>query len=410
MNRKIGLAIFVSALGYFVDVFDLVLFNVVRVKSLQSLQLSESEITSVGMSLLNIQLTGLLVGGLLWGILGDKKGRVSVLFGSIFLYSCANIANAFVTDMSGYSICRFLTGVGLGGEFGVGVTLVSELMPKEKRGYGTMIVAVTGIFGAITSGLLGDLFSWQTSYIIGGLMGFALLGLRIGLSESALFERVKSSQVTRGSLSLLLRSPQLLKKYLSCIAVGAPIWLIIGLFMALAPELGRVMKIQDPISAGRAILFFNIGFGSGEILSSLLSQVLRSRKKVILSFILLTSIFSYLFLNLQEVEAKTFYTYCALLGLGTGYWAVFMMVAAEQFGTNLRATVTTSVPNFVRALVVPCSLVLGTLKPNLGLTGSLAWIQALALVAALVGVYSLRETFGKDLDFNESITTAGNFG
>jgi putative MFS transporter len=225
MNKRIFLAVLVSALGYFVDVYDLVIFNVVRVKSLQSLHLSESEITSVGLSLLNTQLIGLLVGGLLWGVLGDKKGRVSVLFGSIFLYSCANIANAFVTDVTSYSICRFLTGIGLGGEFGVGVTLVSELMPKERRGYGTMIVAITGIFGAIASGLTGDYFSWQTSYIVGGLMGFALLALRIGLSESLLFEQVKASSVSRGSLKLLLSSPPLLRKYLKCIAVGAPIWL-----------------------------------------------------------------------------------------------------------------------------------------------------------------------------------------
>lgn len=401
MQNRVILAILVSALGYFVDVYDLVLFNVVRVKSLQALHLSEAEITSVGMVLLNIQLIGLLIGGLLWGILGDKKGRVSVLFGSIFLYSCANIANAFVTDVNTYALCRFLTGIGLGGEFGVGVTLVSELMPKEKRGYGTMVVAVTGIFGAIASGLTGDTFSWQTSYIVGGLMGFALLALRIGISESKLFEQLRVSSVSRGSLKMLFKSPGLLRKYLKCIAVGAPIWLIIGLFMALAPELGRLMGVHAPITAGRAILFFNIGFGSGELLSSLLSQWLKSRKKAILTFLVLTSSFSALFLGLHDVDTAVFYSVCTLLGLGAGYWAVFMMVAAEQFGTNLRATVATSVPNFVRALVVPCTLMIGLLRESFSLIGILAVIQCTALVAALFAQHSLAETFGKDLDFIE---------
>ncbi len=403
MKRNIWFAIAVSALGYFVDVYDLVLFNVVRVKSLQSFSLSPSEITSVGIYLLNIQLVGLLIGGLFWGTLGDKKGRVSVLFGSILLYSCANIANAFVTDITSYSICRFLAGIGLGGEFGIGVTLVSELLPKNKRGYGGMIVAATGALGAITSGLIGDLFSWRTSYIVGGFMGFLLLGLRVSLSESEIFSRVKATSATiqRGSLKMLLGSPELLSKYLQCIFIGTPIWITIGLFMALSPEIAQALNIAGPISAGRSILFFNIGFGLGDILSSLLSQYLRSRRRAVLIHLLLTAFFSVVFLCLRSAEQMTFYSVCALLGIGAGYWAIFMMVTAEQFGTNLRATVATSVPNLVRVLVVPCSLALTTLKTHLGLIESLALIQFVVISCAMFSRRFLAETFSKDLNFVE---------
>ncbi|MBI2811143.1 MAG: MFS transporter, partial [Candidatus Melainabacteria bacterium] len=332
----------------------------------------------------------------------DKKGRITVLFGSIFLYSCANIANAFVTDLNSYSVCRLLAGIGLGGEFGVGVTLVSELMPKEKRGYGTMLVAVTGVFGAMTSSLIGDWFDWKTTYIIGGLLGFALLGLRIGVHESGIFTQVKESKVTRGSLRMILRSPKLLKKYLSCVGIGAPIWIVIGLFMTVAPELGRTMGISEPISAGKSILFFNIGFGTGEILSASFSQWVRSRRKSILVFLTLTAVFSTVFLNLHSVSASAFYAFCTLQGLGCGYWAVFMMVAAEQFGTNLRATVTTSAPNLVRGLVVPGSLILGLLQDKLGLIPSLGGIFICVLFCAYLSWFSLEESFGRDLSFVET--------
>ena len=401
MKSRIWIAVFVSALGYFVDVYDLVLFNVLRVKSLQALSLSPAEITSVGLSLLNIQLIGLLIGGLLWGVLGDKKGRVSVLFGSIFLYSIANILNAFVTSVEAYSWCRFFAGVGLGGEFGVGVTLVSELMPKEKRGYGTMIVAATGVLGAITSALIGDAFAWQTAYIVGGMMGLVLLGLRIGLSESDIFSNLKKSSVQRGSLKQLISSPPLLKKYLNCILVGAPIWIVIGLFMTLSPEIAQVMKIKDPVTVGRSILFFNIGFGTGDILSSLVSQWLKSRKKAVLGFLILTACASAFFLSMGSVESRAFYSVCIFLGLGAGYWAVFMMVSAEQFGTNLRATVATSAPNFVRGLVVPCSLLLTAMKHEFGLIQCLGLIQGTALVVAFIALFFLQETFKRDLSFVE---------
>ena len=402
LEKKVWLAIIVSALGYFVDVYDLVVFNVVRIQSLKSLNIPAQELTSTGLSLLNIQLIGLLVGGLLWGVLGDKKGRIKVLFASIFLYSCSNIANAFVDSIPAYGICRFLTGIGLGGEFGVGVTLVSELMPKEKRGYGTMFVAIAGIFGAVSSSLIGDLLPWRTAYIVAGVLGLGLLGLRIGIHESKIFEGIKKYSVPRGSLLLLFKNGVILRKYLMCVAIGTPIWIIIGLFMTLAPELGQWMHTSAPVTAGRSILFFNFGFGSGELLSSLISQILKSRKKSILIFLILNTSFAYTFLSLKDISDTLFYLLCYLLGLGSGYWAVFMMTSAEQFGTNLRATVTTSSPNLVRAWVVPSTFALGFLNTQFSLATSLGLIFGFFSVFSFLSVFYIKDTFSRDLDFVET--------
>lgn len=401
MSKKAWFAIAVAALGYFVDVYDLVLFNVVRVASLKALALSPSEITSIGLALLNIQLIGMLLGGLLWGVLGDKKGRVSVLFGSILLYSLANIMNAFVSDVTSYGICRFFAGVGLAGEFGVGITLVNELLPTQKRGYGTLVIAFSGILGAITGGIIGDLLSWQQTYISGGILGLGLLAMRIRLSESEFFDKIKMNSIQRGSLLELIRSRPLLCKYLRCIFVGSPIWIIIGLFVSLAPELARELLIQGTVSTGRALLFFNIGFGTGEIFSSLASQSLKSRKKAIFLFLCSTSLFSFLLLALRGSSATEFYSICLLLGISTGYWAIFMVQTTEQFGTNLRATATTSAPNVVRALVVPASMILELIRGKLGFISSLALIEFTFLGLAFFSLFTLEETFSRNLDFVE---------
>lgn len=401
LKGNLWMAVTVSALGYFVDVYDIILFTAVRVASLKALSLEGDQITAVGIQLLNIQLVGMLIGGLVWGILGDKRGRLSILFGSIFLYSCANLANAFVSDITTYAVLRFVAGFGLAGELGAGVTLVSELMTKERRGYGTMIIASSGVLGGIAGGFVGDFFSWRTAYIVGGVMGFALLLLRVGVSESGLFSQIKNQPIDKGNILQFVRSFSLFARYVRCLFVGLPVWVFIGIFITLAPEIGRAMDITGPVSAGKAILFFNIGLGLGDLSSSLLSQILRSRKKAATIYLMLTACFTLAYLSLHGVSALFFYGMCTVLGFGSGYWAVFIMIASEQFGTNLRATVTTSVPNLVRGMIVPFSLALAPLRGYLGLRGSLALIGFSCITLAFLSLRSLRETFGTDLDFVE---------
>ncbi|MBS0289858.1 MAG: MFS transporter [Proteobacteria bacterium] len=402
-KKKLWLAITVSALGYFVDVYDIILFSAVRVPSLRSLGLAEDQITNIGLHLINLQLVGMLLGGVAWGILGDKRGRLSILFGSIFLYSSATLANAFVDNVETYGLLRFIAGFGLAGEMGAGITLVNELMAKEKRGYGTMIIVTFGIFGGIAGGLVGNLLAWQTAYLLGGLGGFLLLFLRMGVAESGLFVNIKNQkQIARGNLLLFFKSPILLSKYLKCLLVGAPFWVFIGLFMALAPEIGKALNISSPITAAWAILFFNIGLGFGDLSSSILSQILGSRKKVIMIYLVIAFVSAMSFLLLQNVSSTTFYCFCTVLGLGSGSWAIFIMVAAEQFGTNMRATVTTSLPNFVRSMAIPYMAILSFLKPNFGILLSLGIVSMASIILSFISICLLKETFASSLDFVEN--------
>lgn len=401
-KQKLGFALAVAALGYFVDVYDIILFTAVRVASLKSLLLTDEQITSVGIQLMNIQLIGMLIGGLTWGMLGDKRGRLSILFGSILIYSSATFANAFVTNIESYALLRFIAGFGLAGELGAGITLVNELMPKEKRGYGTMIIATSGVFGGIAGGLVGNLLSWQTAYILGGVGGFLLFFLRLGVFESGLFNQMKKqAHIKKGSLSLLLLSPKLLIKYLKCLVIGVPVWISIGLFMTLAPEISKALNVTGIITAAWAIMYFNIGLGLGDLSSSLLSQLLGSRKKAAMAYLALSFITVVTFFSLDNMTPSLFYFFCTLLGFSNGYWAIFMMISAEQFGTNLRATVATSAPNFVRGMVIPFSLLLSTLKLNFGLLLALEWITIISLLIAFFAIITLRETFASSLDFVE---------
>ena len=281
MKKSPWLIVLVAALGYFVDAYDLILFVVVRKSSLIELGIPEADLVSTGLQLFNYQHIGLIVGGIFFGILGDKRGRISVLFGSILLYSMANIANGFVQSLPVYQLLRFVAGIGLAGELGAGITLVAETLPKDKRGYGTMIVAATGALGATMAGLVGDVTPWRTAYFIGGGMGLLLLLLRIGTFESSMFENVKQSNAERGNFLKIFTSPRQLKKYLSCIAVAIPIFFVISILMQLAPELAKSLKIKGEIANGRAVMFVYFGLMLGDLSCGYLSQLLRSRRKAI---------------------------------------------------------------------------------------------------------------------------------
>jgi putative MFS transporter len=413
LSRSVKLAVLVAALGYFVDIYDLILFSVVRVKSLEALGVTGAAALTWGVSIINWQMIGMLIGGILWGIWGDLRGRLSVLFGSIILYSLANLANAVpdqIASLTGgafnslevYRIIRFLAGVGLAGELGAGITLVSESMGKEHRAFGTTIVASVGICGAIVAVLVGKHLGWRTAYLVGGVMGLALLGLRLGVRESGMFENIRRGGVQRGNIFALFASWARAKRYLSVILVGVPIWYVIGVLVTFSPEIGRAMGMQEIPRAPDAVLAAYSGLVIGDFASGFSSQIIGSRKKVLLFFIALTALFIGVYFTVASSSAFAFYATCVGLGIATGYWAVFVTVASEQFGTNIRATVTTTAPNFVRGSLVPVTISFEMLRgTSLGIQGAALVVGGVTIVVAFVALLGLDETHGKDLDFLE---------
>ncbi len=400
-KQLLQIPIIVAALGYFVDVYDLLLFSIVRIPSLQAIGISGSRLLEDGAYLMNMQMIGMLIGGIFWGIIGDKKGRLSVLFGSILMYSVANFANGFVTNLDQYAILRFIAGIGLAGELGAGITLVAEILPKELRGYGTTMVASVGVLGAILAYFVADLFDWKIAFMIGGGLGMALLLMRVSVFESGMFKHTQEQSVSRGDFFYLFKTWKTFVKYARCIIIGLPIWFVIGILVTFSPEFGKALNIEAPVMAGKAVMFCYIGLSLGDFSSGFLSQAIRSRKKVVLIFITLTTtaIVSYLFL--PKTSLFSFYSACLFLGFSIGYWALFVTIAAEQFGTNLRNTVTTTVPNFVRGsvnIITPAFLLL---KPNVGIVNAAFMVGGTTILVALLALKGLKETFGKDLDYVE---------
>lgn len=402
-TKLLNAAVLVASLGYFVDIYDLLLFSIVRVPSLQSMGLSGQEITDSGIFLLNVQMIGLLVGGIFWGILGDKRGRLSVLFGSIFMYSTANIANGFVDTVEAYAFWRFIAGFGLAGELGAGITLVAEIMPKEKRGYATTIVAAVGVSGAVAAYFVAQYFDWRTSFFIGGGLGLSLLLLRFGVAESGMFGKANTHHTSRGDFFSLFTNYTRFIKYLRCIVIGVPLWFVVGILITLSPEFGKVLNVQGDVSAGAAVACCYAGLVLGDIASGLLSQILKSRIKVIYTYLFLSIVSISAYFLLHDISLFAFYSICLFLGFSVGYWVIFMTIATEQFGTNIRATVTTTVPNFVRGAVVPLSLLFQYLKGifNGSLIQAGIVVGVLSLVLAFWALHQMEETFTKDLDYLE---------
>jgi len=404
-TRILNAAVIVASLGYFVDIYDLLLFSIVRVPSLQSMGLQGDELRDQGILLLNMQMTGLLLGGIFWGILGDKKGRLSVLFGSIFMYSVANIANGFVQSIESYAIWRFIAGIGLAGELGAGITLVAEILPKEKRGYGTTIVAAVGISGAVVAWFIAEMFDWRTSYFIGGGLGLSLLLLRVGVAESGMFGQARETNTRRGDFFALFTSKDRLIKYLRCILIGIPLWYVVGILITLSPEFGKALGIKGVVNAGTAVACCYAGIVVGDIVSGTLSQYLRSRLKVVYIYLFFSMATISAYFLTREVSLQVFYTVCFILGLSVGYWVIFMTIATEQFGTNIRATVTTTVPNFVRGAVVPLTFLFKwflDLFGNSVITAGVL-VAIFSLLCAFVALQGMQETFSKDLNYTEDI-------
>lgn len=397
----LNVSVWVAALGYFVDIYDLILFTVVRVQSLKDLGLSGNALSNEGMLPLHTQMIGMLLGGLLWGILGDKKGRLSVLFGSILLYSLANIANGFVTDLTQYAVLRFIAGIGLAGELGAGITLVAEILPKEIRGYGTTLVGAVGMLGAVVAYITSTLFDWRTCYFIGGSLGLMLLVLRVSVFESSMFNETSKTDVQRGNFFMLFGTFARFRKYLACILIGLPTWYVIGILIALSPEFSQALHFPTVAISGKAVMFAYLGISMGDVATGLLSQWLSSRKKVVLVCILGAFCAIALFLIAPLKSMEMFYLSCFFLGFSMGYWALFVTIAAEQFGTNLRATVATTAPNFVRGALVPLLLFFQSLRDIYGLVGA-AWIIGIfTLLLASFALAFLEETFSRDLNYTE---------
>jgi MFS family permease len=401
LGQILSLTVLVASLGYFVDMFDLLLFPILRQPSLQALGIVGDAQVEVYRNLLNAQMIGMLLGGIFWGMLGDKRGRLSTLFGSIALYSVANIANAFVHTTHAYMAWRLLAGFGLAGELGAAVTLVSEILPKDLRGYGTTIVAAVGIFGTVAATLVGKYFTWRVGYLVGGGLGLLLLGLRIGIRESGMFKNLSGSPVRRGDFLSLFTRADRLGRYVRCILIGLPTWFVVGILINLAPEFAPKLGIAGKLQAGTAVAFCYTGITLGSLGSGVLSQIWGTRKKVVGLFILATLVGVAAYLTLRGLSPAAFYLLALYLGLATGYWAVFVTIAAEQFGTNLRSTVATTVPNFVRGAVPLITSSFVALKASMGFVGSAAVVGAVCFALALVSLVGLQETHGRDLDFLE---------
>ncbi len=403
-NKTVSLfsiPVIVASLGYFVDIYDLLLFSIVRVESLRDLGLTEAAIATEGMSIISYQMFGLLIGGILWGVMGDKRGRLSVLFGSILLYSVANIANGFVENVTQYSWCRFIAGIGLAGELGAGITLVSELLPKEKRGIATSMVAGIGITGAVLAYFISEQFHWTTCYFIGGGLGLSLLLLRVSVFESGMFNTIRHSNVRKGDLMQFFNNAKRFRKYLLSILIGAPTWFVVGILVSFSDTFAREMNMTGEVDPGKAVMYTYAALAVGDVIIGLLSQFLKSRRKALLIFYGFTAIAMYLFFTQHNGTAQGMYIHCAILGFSVGFWAIFVTMAAEQFGTNLRATAATTVPNVVRGTLPLLTLMFKGLQPAFSYLDAAIITGAVTMIIAVVAALLSEETFGKDLNYVE---------
>jgi putative MFS transporter len=398
--RVINLTVLITALGYFVDVYDMIIFLVLRRNSLMDLGLSGDALTDVGLHIINLQMIGLILGGLIFGVMGDKIGRKKCLLGSILLYSLATLACAFVQDVDHYAWLRFIAGIGLAGEVGIGVSLIAETMPQKNRGLGVTLFGFIGIGGAVVAGLAAEWLDWRTCYLVGGIAGLLLLITRSVLMESRLFEHAQQSGIERGNIFRLIKEPKLGLRYLCCILIGMPIMFVIGMVWTLGPEIGKAMNIPFEIKASLALAIGYTGMMCGDVLAGVLTQMLKSRRKGVAVFLMVAAVSIAFFVTRTELSLFEYYVFCGWLGVTIGYWVNLITIAAEQFGTNLRATVAASVPNLARATLVPMNLLLANLKPTYGIMTSISMIAIMAVVVALLALSQLRETFYDDMNYH----------
>jgi MFS family permease len=400
-----NVAVLVAALGYFVDIYDLLLFTIVREPSLKGLGVTDAQMIEASTKIINWQMVGLLIGGIVWGVMGDKKGRLSVLFGSIMLYSMANFANGFVESVDQYKWARFVAGIGLAGELGAGITLVSELLPKNKRGVGTSLVAGIGLFGAVFAYFIyrmsGD---WRLCYKIGGGLGIALLLLRISVSESGMFHALKEQKVAKGNFLMFFNDARRFRKYILAILIGLPTWYVIGILVNFSNRFATALYGPNQIDSGKSIMYAYAAIAIGDILIGLVSQAFKSRKKALYLYYMMTIVSGLLFFSPFNNSDTSMYAICAALGFSTGFWAIFVTMGAEQFGTNLRATAATTIPNMVRGSLPLINLVFKDFfqdRLHWGLVQSAVVTGIVVMSITLVAAWFTEETFHKDLNYLE---------
>lgn len=419
-----SIPVIVAALGYFVDIYDLLLFSIIRVKSLRGLGLSDALIDTEGKFIISIQMYGLLIGGILWGMMGDKKGRLSVLFGSIVLYSLANIANGFVQTVNQYALARFIAGIGLAGELGAGITLVSELISKENRGKATSIVAGVGLTGAVAAYFVAHSFEWMAAgsnaglsewavkmvassydwricYFIGGGLGLMLLLLRVSVFESGMYQNIQHAKVQKGNILMFFNNGKRFKRYLLAILVGLPTWYVIGVLITFSKEFAEHFGITEPVDPGKSVMLAYVGISVGDLLIGFLSTWLHSRKKALYLFYALTVVSIVMYFFQYGGTANAMYGICMFMGFSTGFWALFVTMAAEHFGTNLRATAATTVPNVVRGSLPLIILLFNALQPSLSYINAAALTGVVVMSISITAVFMTEETYGKDLNFME---------
>jgi MFS family permease len=401
-NSIFNITVLVAALGYFVDIYDLLLFQIVRVDSLKDMGLSIAQVKSEGEFIISVQMIGLLLGGIIWGVMGDKKGRLSVLFGSIVLYSIANIINGFVQTPNQYALTRFFAGIGLAGELGAGITLVSELVSKEKRGISTSLVAGVGLTGAVVAYFISQHFNWRICYFIGGGLGFCLLLLRISVFESGMFTKLKQLDVQRGNFFMFFTDKNRFKKYVLAILIGLPTWYVIGVLVAFSNDFGKAFGFSEEVLPKKSTMFAYVAIAVADVVVGLISHWLGSRKKVLFLFYGLTMLSIGFYFTQQNGTAEGMYLICAAMGFSVGFWAIFVTMAAEQFGTNLRATAATTVPNMVRGALPLMFLLFKTLQSVTGNYITAGWLTGLVvMVISFTAAWFTEETFGKDLNYVE---------
>ena len=401
MKKHIWLAIIASALGFFVDLYDIMILSVVRKPSLLAMGVAEADLLSKGVWLINIQMVGMLIGGFIWGIIGDKMGRLSVLFGSIILYSLATFANAYAPNFEIYLLLRFLAGVGLAGELGAAITLVTEQMPQKYRGIGPAIIGGCGMLGAIFGAFIGGKYSWQFTYQLGGALGFVLLVLRLGVLESGLFNQMKDKTTIKGDLRLLFKNKDYIRKYISICVLGFPVWYVNGVVMTFTPEIAKAWGMVEIPSVSTVVIYYFIGLTFGDLTGGFVSQYFQSRKKAIRLYLSMYAVAAIVFFVFGNKSILIYNGLILFLGICVGYSIVLLTLAAEQYGTNIRATVTTSSLNILRATVIPQTLLFEFLNPYIGTVNSAMVVGVLAILLAFWGLSNLEETFHKDLDYTE---------
>lgn len=400
-NRNQIIMLLVASLGYFVDIYDMLIFSAERVESLKSLGVTENNMKDTGILILNFQIAGLIVGGFLIGKLADTYGRLRVLFISILTYSLANIINAFVIDVNTFKLMRFIAGLGLAGELGVALSWISESLDRNQRTVATMIVSAVGLCGGIAAGLIASKCDWQTSYLLGGVLGLLLLVMRMSVSESQVFEQNKSQNIKRGSIKDLLTKRDNLKRLLLCVFIGAPAFVFFSIFITLSPEICKSFNISDKVNVGSAIIIFLLSFASSDVLCGFLSKILKNRKTPLYLYAVFQVFALTYFFHIPPVTLSEYYLRCAILGFSIGYWGIVVTNSVEQFGTNLRATVATSTPNLIRGLTIPASILFGLLSKHYQLITSASIVGYFLIGISIMSIYLLEDKFENDLNFNE---------